>query len=275
MTGPNFFSGTGDPLTKETFMQGFKPFPKRLLLLGENHMDPEAHNLELDILKAVHSEIKGDRKLALSLEFYDRQAQPVMNEYLRGFVNEETFLSDSNAPGNASDYQPLINYCKEFNLPVIAANCPRRYTSLVSKFGRDKLKELVETCPMSKGFLPPMPYLGASEKYKANFIEIMRSMGNENPRVPTSMLDAQSLWDATMAHSLAQGLESYDVIIHVTGYFHIKQGLGILEHLNHYVSHPVDSTSVVILPEENPSQFNHEDHDLLGDFVVLTDLSQI
>ncbi|TRY63466.1 hypothetical protein TCAL_11959 [Tigriopus californicus] len=276
MTGPHFYSGSGDNLTQDAFLEGLRPSSKRLLLVGENHMDPEAHALELDILKWVHSECgKGGRKLALSLEFYDRQAQPVMNEYLGDFLSEETFLSDANAPGNASDYQPLINYCKEFQLPVIAANCPRRYTSMVSKYGRNKLSELVQACPSSSAFLPPIPYEGASEKYKANFIEIMRSIGNNNARVPTSMLDAQSLWDATMAHSLAQGLDFCDVIIHVTGFFHIKQGLGILEHLNKYLSHPVESVSVVIMPEEDPSQFKPGDHEQMGDFVVLTDLNQI
>lgn len=52
-----------------------------------------------------------------------------------------------------------------------------------------------------------MPYEGASHRYREKFIATMRAMGNENPNVPTNMLDAQALWDATMADSLAKALE--------------------------------------------------------------------
>ena len=73
---------------------------------------------------------------------------------------------------------------------------------MVSRNGKEFLNELATT-PASS-LLPPLPYSGASEAYTQNFIQIMEKMGNTNPNVPTKMLDAQSLWDATMAHSLAE-----------------------------------------------------------------------
>ena len=48
------------------------------------------------------------------------------------------------------------------------------------------------------------------------------------------MLGAQSLWDATMAHSVTKALYRSNLVVHVAGYFHVKQNLGIPEHLAHY-----------------------------------------
>jgi uncharacterized iron-regulated protein len=41
----------------------------------------------------------------------------------------------------------------------------------------------------------------------------------------SNMLEAQNLWDATMASSILRSLASLDLVVHVCGYFHIKNGL--------------------------------------------------
>ena len=56
--------------------------PKNVIFLGENHSDPSSHILELEILKRVADLRPGET--ALSLEFYDRSAQSVLDEYLLG-----------------------------------------------------------------------------------------------------------------------------------------------------------------------------------------------
>ena len=48
------------------------------------------------------------------------------------------------------------------------------------------------------------------------------------------MLGAQSLWDATMAHSVTKALYRSNLVVHIAGYFHVKQNLEIPEHIAHY-----------------------------------------
>lgn len=265
-----FFLGTGENIDKNEFMQRISESSARLICIGENHEDAHAHALELEILRQVQGQ-KENAKLALSLEFYDREAQTVLNEYLQGLVNLDTFLSDSKPPGNHADYQELIEFCKEEGIDVIAANCPRRYTRMVGKNGKSVLDQISESG--AKELLPPLPYSGASDKYRKNFISIMEKMGNLNPNVPTSMLDAQSLWDATMAHSMSKGLETREKIVHVTGYFHIQYKLGTIEHLDIY-SPSLDILTIVILPSEELSSLNPEQLNL-GDLIVLTDINDL
>ena len=87
----------------------------RVIFIGENHGDDAAHALELEILRELQESLdQRQQPLALSLEFYDRESQTVMNEYLKGVASLDTFLSDSKPPANHSDYQPLIDFCKEW-----------------------------------------------------------------------------------------------------------------------------------------------------------------
>lgn len=267
---PTFFLGSGQSIDKSEFIQRIKDSSARVICIGENHGDSAAHGLELDILQHI-AQSKDEHKVALSLEFYDRESQTVINEYLQGLATLDTFLGDSRPPANYIDYQPLLDHCAEFGFPVIASNCPRRYTRMVSKSGRASLEQLTDSKALE--LLPPLPYNGASKAYKDNFISIMEKMGNTNPTVPTSMLDAQSLWDATMAHSIVMGLDKVEKIIHVTGYFHVQYGLGTLEHLQIYKP-GLDVLTVIVLPSEELDSLNEEQRNI-GDLVVLTDINSL
>lgn len=264
-----FFLGNGTKIEKEEFLNNIAASKARVIMLGENHEDKEAHKLELDILTKL-SETQ-DRKTGLSLEFYDRESQNVLNEYLGGLIDLDTFVNDARPPANYLDYQPLIDYCKLKSQPVLSSNCPRRYTRMVGRNGKEFLNQLSTTPAAS--LLPPLPYSGASEAYTRNFIQIMEKMGNTNPNVPTKMLDAQSLWDATMAHSLVGFLKQVDTALHITGYFHIQHRLGTVEHFQRYAP-GVDILTVVILPSEEMDSLNDEQVNI-GDLVALTDIDSL
>ena len=108
---PKFFSQTGQSSSEEEFFENVSEFVrnvkisgnKGVLFIGENHQDPSAHQLELKILEKVFEISKKENlKFGFSLEFYDRSCQPVLNEFLSGFFDYETFVTEigSGAPGN-------------------------------------------------------------------------------------------------------------------------------------------------------------------------------
>jgi len=278
--GPHYYTGSGEILSKSTFLDSLSADVREksnqaagptVVLVGENHSDPSAHSIELDVLKCLH---RGSNNLALSLEFYDREAQCVLDEYTTGFVDKETFLSDSRPPGNLADYQPLIDFCAGSRISVVAANCPRRYTRMVSKHGRQALESALVSNPGASRLLPPMPYKAASDAYREKFVAIMSEMGNEFESVATKMADAQSLWDATMAHSISKALSSHPLVLHIAGHFHVCHGLGISEHLSGYAPPGTSTLSVVVLPEDDPTKFN-EGHKNAADYVILTDCAKL
>jgi uncharacterized iron-regulated protein len=86
------------------------------------------------------------------------------------------------------------------------------------------------------------------------------------------MLDAQSLWDATMAWSVAEALlaKPGSLVLHVVGAFHVENGTGIPEHLARYRP-GVRQVVVTVRPAADVEAFDSEEHGGLGDFVILAD----
>jgi uncharacterized iron-regulated protein len=89
-----------------------------------------------------------------------------------------------------------------------------------------------------------------------------------------SMLDAQSLWDATMAWSIAEHMTRRPGarVAHMVGGFHVETGTGIPEHLVQY--RPGTRMLIISVQSvDDPSAFDPAEHTGLGDFVVLGDAS--
>jgi uncharacterized iron-regulated protein len=230
---------------------------------------PELRRLEEQILRQ-----SWEPNLALSMEMFERDVQYVLDEYLTGFITQEHLVASGRAWKNyATDYRPLIEFAREKKMTVLAANAPRRYVNRVSRLGAASLAEIE---PEGRQFLPPLPYAPASENYGAKFERTMKEHQDEG-RPPSAEsiargLEAQSLWDASMAYSIAEFLTSHPGkrVIHVNGSFHTAERLGTVEHLLRYRP----GTSVVVVTMVSEASFPNFDTKTMngqGDFVVVTD----
>ena len=85
-------------------------------------------------------------------------------------------------------------------------------------------------------------------------------------------LDSQSLWDASMAYSIASALLDApgSLVVHFAGGFHVETGTGIPEHLERYRP-GTRKVIVAIRPHDSIQEFDHDKFAGLGDFVILTD----
>lgn len=91
---------------------------------------------------------------------------------------------------------------------------------------------------------------------------------------PSYMLDAQALWDATMAYSIYQHLLAAPgaLVVHMAGSFHVEEGLGTPAQLEGYrpgTRHLV----IVIKATDDFTAFDPEEHGHLGGFIIQTDKS--
>ncbi len=263
------FDGQGNPATLENILKAIEKTD--VAFLGEQHDDAVGHFLQLQIFKAVVEKYSKDRKVALSLEMFERDVQTVVDEYLKNLISETHFLASSRPWGNyKTDYRPLVELAKEKNLPVIAANAPRRYVNMVSRLGRDSLNNLTND---AKKWLAPLPFGEASDAYAKKFNALMGQMSDSvTPQKHSPMLNAQALWDATMAYSIAEFLKANkkSLIVHLNGSFHTENRLGTAEHLLKYF--PKAKFLVVTMRYEAEfTKFDKLKHQDLGDFVILTD----
>ncbi len=261
------YRGDGTPATFDQLLADSRA--AEVTFVGESHDDPVAHYLEEEILRRTW-----DADAALSLEMFERDVQLVLDEYLAGLITESQLLAGSRPWRNyASDYRPLIEFAKEKKMPVLAANAPRRYVNRVSRLGAASLNEVP---PEGRRFLPPLPYAEASAEYAAKFERVMKEH-LEGGRPPSSesiarRLEAQSLWDAAMAYSIADFLTKHPGkrVLHINGQFHTAERMGTVEHLLRYRPNtPV--VVVTILPEKSFPAFDAGSMNHAGNFVVVTD----
>ena len=235
-----------------------------VLFFGEEHNDSAGHYLENLLLTQLHA--RYGNQLALSLEMFETDNQLVLNEYLQGRIDETRLGKDARLWSNYKDYRPMIEYAKKNQVPVIAANAPRRYVSLVSKRGMSALDSLSAD---AKRFLPPLPYDTLSGRYREKFMDIMKgSPGGENPKVYYS----QSLWDAGMSYSIFHYLKKNrrHKVFHCVGKFHCDEKLGTAAQLQQW-NKKLRILNISCFPDKN---FNNPDWEQIvpiADFVILTD----
>jgi len=243
-----------------------------VVFLGEMHDDAVGHAVQFEIFKQAIAAYAAKRKVTLSLEMFERDVQVVLDEYLAGLIPENHFLLSSRPwPSYKTDYRPLVELAKEKKLDIVAANAPRRYVNMVSRNGRDALKPL---SPEAKKWLAPLPYSEASATYAAKFKALMGPSPEAQMGID-KILSSQSLWDATMAYSVAQSLKKNkgSLVVHLNGGFHTENRLGTVEHLLKY--RPKTRVVVVTMRyEQDFKKFDLDKHTGLGDFVVLTDAKE-
>ncbi|HLM02683.1 MAG TPA: ChaN family lipoprotein [Pyrinomonadaceae bacterium] len=242
-----------------------------VVFLGENHDDATAHYVQNEIFRRAFEKYGRERAVSLSLEMFERDVQTVLDEYLKDLISENHFLLSSRPWGNyKTDYKPLVEFAKTNRLEVIAANAPRRYVNMVSRSGRESLNRL---SPEARRWLAPLPYSEASEAYAGKFNALMRQNSDSaTPAKHNPMLNAQALWDATMAFSIAEYLKraKNPLVVHLNGAFHTENRLGTPENLLKYA--PKTRFLVVTMRyEENFTNFDQSKHADSGDFVILTD----
>ena len=235
--------------------------------IGEFHHDRVAHYLEEQLLRRTW-----DARLALSLEMFERDVQCILDEYLAGLIVEKNLITDGRAWKNyPADYRPLVEFAKEKKMPVIAANAPKRYVDRVGRLGAGSLDQIE---PEGRRFLPPLPYAKASAAYAAKFASIMKEhMGSASSQESAGRsLEAQNLWDASMAYSIAEFMTTHpgSRVLQVNGGFHTSERLGTVEHLLRYRPQ-TQVLLVAIFPDTGFPAFDADSMKGQGDFVVVTD----
>jgi len=204
-----------------------------VVLIGESH----GHPIGLAAAARLWEQVAGGvPTAALSLEFFERDQQVALDDYLNGVVEDEAaFRIASGRKG--SNYPPghraMVEAAKANGQPVIAANAPRRYVHISREGGYDALRGLTDA--QRRLFVIPETLTGG--RYREKFFEMMEEhSGPENPATPPVDVEgffrSQNVWDATMADSILKAMsEGRRPVVHVVGQFHSDYDGGTVSRL--------------------------------------------
>ncbi|NND72102.1 MAG: ChaN family lipoprotein [Rhodothermales bacterium] len=273
-----------------------------VILVGETHNDSIGHVVELELLKTIAADTSRT-SVAVSMEMFERDVQYIVDEYMDDQIVESHFKKSARAWDNYdTDYKPIVDFARENGLPLIAANSPRRYVNRVTRYGPEALDTLP---PSAKKFLPPLPVAPPTDAYSAKWDkEMAEAMQHMTPDTTAAapepesepdsdeemaddstdtedyaahggfslrrMLEAQNVWDAGMAYSIASHMTTVpgSSVVHYVGSFHVESRSGLPDHVQRY--RPSARVGVVFLaPVANAAEF---DSDLkgTGDIIIQT-----
>ena len=196
---------------------------KRIIYVGETHDRYSHHLVQLEIIRALHGMGK---KLAIGMEMFQRPFQKALDDYLNGRIDERAFLKNSeyfkrwNFDYNL--YRPILQLARAEKIPVVALNLQREITEKVGKTGLDSLSgEEKREIPSQMDF--------SDQAYRKRLEKIFREHTSFEVRDFDFFLQAQILWDETMAESIDRFLmgnpDCHMVVLAGTG--HLAHGSGI------------------------------------------------
>ncbi len=231
---------SGQPQTAITIEQAADALKDYdVILFGEWHDHPGNHLAEMALFRALYARNPG---LALSLEQFERDVQPVLDDYMAGRIGEDALRGRGRAwPNYAESYRPLVEYAKERKLPVIAAEVPTAIVRCVGEVGPEYLARLGTE---KRGWAAAQLHLDAGA-YRDKFFRFLDEDGSHG--ADEKALDAsgqptaaalrgfasQVTRDDTMAESIALFLQKNPKhkVVHLTGAFHVAGFLGTAERL--------------------------------------------
>ena len=189
-----------------------------VVFIGEQHDDPYAHEWEHFLWESLSNSHR-----VLALEMFETDVQPLLDAYLADEISEEEFLAGARPWGNyETDYAPMVNYAKDNNFDVIAANVPRMYAAMVARGG-------FETVMGEPGF-ENISIDSSNVNYREMFLATMDAIGDQMhgmPLDPENMYRAQLLKDAVMASSI-EG----EKVVFICGSFHSDYHAGIPDQIS-------------------------------------------
>lgn len=229
-----------------------------IILFGEAHNNPVAHWLQFELLKDIIKQ----KPIVIGGEFFERDDQVIVNEYLQGLIEYRHLDAEAKLWSNfKTDYLPILDFAKKNNTTLIATNVPRRYASIVARFGPDTLESLDNE---SKKWIAPLPYEFDPELpgYKA-----MSGMGGHHG-LTFHMAEAQALKDATMSYSILETLKKNHVFFHINGSYHSNNKEGIYWYLKRKRPE-LKILTISTVEQEDISELSEANKDL-ADFIIAT-----
>jgi len=178
----------------------------RVVYVGETHDSYRDHVLQLNLVRDLYQR---DHHLAIGMEMFNGTSQAALDRFVAGEVDERAFLKESHYfqtwGFDYRLYRDVLAFARAKKIPVLGLNLEKKTVSTVFKDGG--LAALDEA---TRAGLPEdrdLDLPGYRERLKQAF-------GAHGPQAAqqgnfTNFLQAQALWDETMAASIAAYLTDH------------------------------------------------------------------
>lgn len=248
------FNAKGKRISYKKFLR--KLTKAELIFFGESHNDPIAHWLTLELCKDLAAHHGAD-EVVVGMEMFETHQQDALDAYAAGELSTPEFESQTDLwPNYPTDYKPLVQFCLEQDIPVVATNVPRTYARRVSREGLGVLDSL----PAEElALLPPLPIpLDYDLPSYARMRDMLGSHEGSSMKAE-NFIAAQAIKDATMSDRILSHWPTGKVFLHVNGSYHSDHKEGIVWYVRQTeTKRPLATISVVSQPQVSTLDESHE-----------------
>ncbi len=197
----------------------------RVVYLGETHDRKDIHELQLRVIRELHSR---GYSLLILMEAFQQPFQDALDEYVEGDIDEEEMLRRTEYRRrwrfDKELYAPIWRFARREGIPLWALNIPSELLEEVRKKGIEKVRSR---------YLPRrlMPFRERHREF------LKEAMGKHRESVGKTFFDIQLAWDMGMAYRVAKALMAHPErkLIVIVGSGHVWRGYGIPERVNFLV----------------------------------------
>jgi aminopeptidase N len=200
----------------------------RVIYVGETHTSVADHSLQLRIIEALYAR---DPDLVIGMEMFPASKQPALDRYLsdNAGIDEKTFLKESEYfkvwRYDYRFFRDIINFARANGLSVRGLNLDKEIVSNVFRSGNtDGLEDAVlHSLPVERN----LDMDGYRERLTA--MHTIHMQGSHGQGSAGGFLQAQGLWDETMAENIADYLKKHPSkkMVVLAGTQHTRKDSGI------------------------------------------------
>ncbi len=181
----------------------------RVVYAGETHTAYGDHLLQLQIIQALYAH---NPDIAIGMEMFPRSSQPALDGYISGRIaTEKEFLKQSNYFSvwgfDYRLYRDIIGFARKNRLPIIGLNLDKKIVSRVFREGNTDTIAEGELATIARDRDLDVP--GYRDRLLTIHSQHNSSSQEKDKKGFGGFLQAQAIWDETMAQSITNYLQKY------------------------------------------------------------------
>lgn len=247
------FNNKGQKVSYKKWVKKLKK--SDIVLFGEQHDNPIAHWLQLELANSLNEE----REMLMGAEMIETDDQPHLNKYLEGKIDQKGLDTLARLWRNYhTDYAPLVDFAKSNQILFIGTNVPRRYASMVYRGGFEALDTLSDE---DKKWIAPLPIA-----YDPNLPGYQKMLEMGGVHGGDNLPKAQAIKDATMAYSIYHQYIEGRLFLHFNGAYHSDHYEGILWYLERL--NPDRNIKTISTVSQSQISRLDDEHKHKADFII-------
>ncbi|AVZ78111.1 hypothetical protein C3497_00505 [Zoogloeaceae bacteirum Par-f-2] len=197
-----------------------------VVLLGERHDRMAHHRWQLDTLSALYAR---QPNMAIGLEMFPRRVQPALDAWVRGELDEETFLVRSDWAQvwrmDAALYMDIFRFARQHRIPLVALNVDRELIQAVRRSGFDA----VPAHARQGVGRPAAPSPAYTEWLQTIYRNHHPRQSDDHDQAGQRFIEAQLVWDRAMAEAIAAARRAHPeaLVVGLIGSGHLRHGWGV------------------------------------------------